>query len=100
MMWLRVRKEGCHAHKSIEDVIICLKGSCTCLLDDGENRDEILLANPQKGLYIKKRIWLEIYNFSSDCILMILSDSYYNELDYIRDYENFLNLRRQNSENG
>lgn len=81
---------GFHAHKALKQVAICLKGSCRFILDDGNERVELLLDNPAKGLLIKSFMWREMYDFSEDCVLMVLADQLYDESDYIRDYSEFL----------
>jgi dTDP-4-dehydrorhamnose 3,5-epimerase-like enzyme len=81
---------GFHAHKKLKQVAIVLKGSCRFLLDDGKERIEILLDNPAQGLLIESFVWREIYDFSEDCVLMVLADSFYDESDYIREYDEFL----------
>ena len=86
----RVRR-GYHAHKNLQQVAICVSGSCKFLLDDGKERVEnIILDSPNKGLFIDKMIWREMYDFSEDCVLLVLASEHYNESDYIRDYDNFL----------
>ena len=84
-------RRGFHAHKNLKQVAICIKGSCKFLLDDGKERvDEIVLNKPNKGLLIEEMIWREMYDFSEDCVLLILASEFYDESDYIRDYEEFL----------
>jgi dTDP-4-dehydrorhamnose 3,5-epimerase-like enzyme len=83
-------RRGFHAHKDLKQVAIVLKGSCKFLLDDGKERTEILLNNPAQGLCIESMIWREMFDFSADCILMVLADKLYDEPDYIRDYNQFL----------
>jgi dTDP-4-dehydrorhamnose 3,5-epimerase-like enzyme len=85
---------GLHAHKKLKQLAIVLKGSCRFRLDDGVEKIEILLDNPSQGLYIESFIWREMFDFSEDCVLMVLADSVYDESDYIRDYEEFLNCCR------
>lgn len=81
---------GKHAHKNLQQILICVNGSCTILLDDGTEKVEVSLDCPNKGLIIKNHIWREMYNFSSDCVLMVLANQYYDEKDYIRIYQDFL----------
>ena len=81
---------GKHAHRKLEQVIICTSGSCDFVLDDGRERVTIHLDNPTQGLHIKHNIWREFTNFSSDCVVMVLASEHYNEADYIRDYSQFL----------
>lgn len=81
---------GKHAHKALEQVIICTSGSCDFILDNGQKRASIHLDNPSVGLYIKEVVWNEFTNFSKDCVVMVLASEHYDEKDYIRSYEDFL----------
>ncbi|MFA0116632.1 FdtA/QdtA family cupin domain-containing protein [Vibrio breoganii] len=90
-------RRGFHAHKKLKQLAIVLKGSCRFLLDDGNEKIELLLDNPAQGLYIESFIWREMFDFSDDCVLMVLADSVYDESDYIRDYENFLEVLNNDS---
>jgi dTDP-4-dehydrorhamnose 3,5-epimerase-like enzyme len=83
-------RRGFHAHKKLKQVAIVMIGSCRFHLDDGKEKIELLLDNPAQGLIIDPMIWHEMYDFSEDCVLMVLADDYYDELDYIRDYEEFI----------
>ena len=87
-------RRGFHAHKKLKQVAIAVKGSCRFLLDDGTERIEVVLDNPAQGLLIDSCIWREMYDFSSDCVLMVLADCHYDENDYIRDYDDFLKQAR------
>ena len=80
---------GKHAHKNLEQVIVCVSGSCDFVLDNGQTKEMVHLDNPSKGLYIKHNIWREFTNFSKDCVLMVLASDYYSEEDYIRNYDEF-----------
>lgn len=88
-------RRGLHAHRDLEQVAVCVAGSCTFRLDDGESNCEVLLDSPSKGLYIGSMIWREMYNFSEDCVLMVLASRLYDESDYIRDYADFLKLAKE-----
>lgn len=81
---------GCHAHKTLQQVIVCTSGSCDFMLDDGEKKTMISLDSPARGLYIKGLVWREFTNFSEDCVVMVLASEPYNPDDYIRDYGVFL----------
>lgn len=81
---------GMHAHKELEQVIVAMDGACTFVLDDGKNREEVVLNRPDIGLYIGKNMWREMKNFSYGCKLMVLASTYYDEIEYIRDYNEFL----------
>ncbi|MGE6136564.1 sugar 3,4-ketoisomerase [Aeromonas salmonicida] len=79
-------RRGFHAHKTLKQVAIAVRGYCRFVLDDGNERVEVLLDNPAQGLLIESFMWREMYDFSEDCVLMVLADQLYDESDYIRDY--------------
>lgn len=81
---------GFHAHHNLKQVVVSVVGSCRFMLDNGKQREEVLLNCSTKGLIIKDLIWREMYDFSPDCVLLVLSSDYYDENDYIRDYNKFL----------
>lgn len=85
---------GHHAHKNLEQVVVCTSGSCDFILDNGKIRETYYLDSPEKGLHIKGNVWREFTNFSPDCVVMVLASEHYNEKDYIRNYEEFLSLIR------
>lgn len=93
-------KRGCHAHKTLEQLLVCVHGSCRVMLDDGRTRTETQLENPCKGLYIGPFIWREIYDFSFDAVLMVLASDHYDESDVILDYEQFLSESSHGEANG
>ena len=86
-------RRGFHAHKCLEQILICIHGSCKILLDDGKKKEIAVLDQPTVGLFIGSMIWREMYDFSSDCVLMVLANALYNEADYIRNYQIFLDSR-------
>lgn len=90
-------RRGFHAHKKLKQIAVVLKGSCRFMLDDGKDKIEILLDNPERGLYIESFLWREMYDFSDDCVLLVLADSSYDENDYIRDYQEFKKLVNHDS---
>lgn len=81
---------GKHAHRSLEQVLICVHGKCKIRLDDGATSEEIVLDRPFEGIYIANNIWREMYDFSEDAVLLVLASKHYDEGDYIRDYGEFL----------
>lgn len=83
-------RRGFHAHKSLEQILICIHGSCKVLLDNGSEKKKVSLEKPYEGLYVPNSMWREMYDFSPDAVLMVLASEYYNEDDYIRDYDTFL----------
>ena len=89
---------GCHAHKKLDQVLICLKGSCKILLDNGMEKETVSLEKPYEGLYITGNIWREMYDFTPDAVLIVLASEPYNEDDYIRDYDTFLRFIGEDKE--
>lgn len=83
---------GHHAHKSLEQILICIHGSCKIKLDNGKETKVVLLEKPYEGLYVANTMWREMYDFSPDAVLMVLASEIYDESDYIRDYEEFLKI--------
>jgi len=83
-------RRGYHAHKNLKQLAICVSGNCKFLLDNGETQQHIELNSPAQALLIEGLIWREMYNFSPNCVLIVLADDYYKEADYIRDYDTFL----------
>ncbi len=81
---------GFHAHKSLQQYLVCMHGSCKILLDDGAERATVELNDPSEGLYIGPSTWREMYDFSSDAVLVVFASMQYDESDYIRDYNVFL----------
>ena len=81
---------GFHAHKNLQQILICIHGSCKILLDNGTDKKVVSLEKPYEGLYVTNDMWREMYDFSSDAVLMVLASEFYDENDYIRDYEEFL----------
>lgn len=87
---------GRHSHKQLEQLIFCPQGTCDFILDDGRARTLVQMDKPNKAIYIKGNIWREFTNFSPDCVVMVLASLYYDEGDYIRDYDEFLLFQKQN----
>ena len=88
-------ERGFHAHLSLKQVVLPVRGSCTFLLDDGMKKKDIKLDKPNKGLFIDGMIWREMKNFSHDCVLMVLASERYNINEYIKDYKKFLKIVRR-----
>ena len=86
-------KRGFHSHKKLKQILIAVAGSCRVKLDDRKKQESVILDKPNKGLFIEPYIWHEMDLFSSDCVLLVLADDFYNESDYIRNYQEFLNLK-------
>src|SRR5690606_35737725 len=80
---------GFHAHKELQQVAFCIQGNCRMLMDNGIKKEEVLLNQSNKVLKIPPMVWHEMHDFSEDCILLVLANEYYDEFDYIRNYEDF-----------
>ncbi|WP_165078487.1 MULTISPECIES: FdtA/QdtA family cupin domain-containing protein [unclassified Desulfovibrio] len=99
-IWGTVRDaiRGRHAHRNLKQVIICLAGSCDFTLDDGRERVTYHLDSPSTGLYVENFVWREFTNFSQGCIVMVLASEHYDTTDYIRSYEEFMELCKSDSQ--
>ena len=85
---------GGHAHKDLYQLIIAAGGSFDITLDDGKNKKKITLNRPYQGLYVVPGIWRDINNFSSGSTCLVLASAKYEELDYIRSFEEFKNSKK------
>jgi len=83
---------GLHAHRTLRQVLVCVKGTCQVLLDDGMEKISVPMDKVFRGLLVDPMIWHEMYDFSSNCVLLVLASDFYDESDYIRDYREFIEL--------
>ena len=81
---------GKHAHKSLQQILVCVHGSCKIKLDNGREKKVVVLEKPYEGLYVANNMWREMYDFSPDAVLMVFASEVYDESDYIRNYDEFL----------
>jgi dTDP-4-dehydrorhamnose 3,5-epimerase-like enzyme len=81
---------GMHAHRNLNQLAVSVRGSVTFLLDDGEGPRKVVLNDPSQGLLLRRMVWREMYDFSEDCVLMVLADQFYDPADYITDYDAFM----------
>lgn len=86
---------GEHAHRKLEQLLICISGSCMVMVDDGEHRGQVLLDSPQRALYLPAMTWGVQYKYSADAVLLVLASDVYKADDYIRDYDEFIGLVRR-----
>jgi len=86
---------GGHAHKRLQQFIIAASGSFDVILDDGFERKKFHLNRSYYGLYVAPMIWRELNNFSSGSVCLVLASDFYDENDYIRDYETFKKMVRK-----
>ena len=90
---------GQHANKNSEFVLINVAGSSKVRIKDGVEEAVIELNKPLMGVYIPKMIWKDMYDFSKDSVLLVLTNTHYDEGEYIRDYYEYLESVRKNEEN-
>lgn len=83
-------RRGFHAHLNLQQILLCVHGSCKIHLDNGTDTAEVLLDKPNEGLYISNDMWREMYDFSDGAVLLVLASQHYDESDYIRNYDVFL----------
>jgi len=83
---------GKHAHHKLKQILVCIHGNCKILMDNGKEKKIVHLEKPYEGLYIGPGIWREMYDFSPDAVLMVLASDFYDESDYVRDYDEFLKM--------
>ncbi len=85
---------GGHAHRELYQLIVAAGGSFDVLLDDGKNKKIIKLNRPEYGLLVVPGIWRELFEFSSGSVCMVLASQKYDETDYIRDYQEFKDIKK------
>jgi uncharacterized RmlC-like cupin family protein len=85
---------GAHAHKRLEQVVICLSGSFDVHLDDGSDRRSVHLNRPWQGLYIPPMIWAAEINFDAGSVCLVLTSAHFDESDYYRDYDEYCAARK------
>ena len=85
---------GEHAHLTLQEFLICLRGSCSVALDDGDHREEIVLDDPTVGLLVPAKAWRVHYKYSPDAILLSLCSEIYDAADYVRNYDDFLAMKK------
>jgi dTDP-4-dehydrorhamnose 3,5-epimerase-like enzyme len=84
-----------HAHKTLQQFLIAMSGSFDVMVDDGRERKTFHLNRSYYGLYIPPLIWREIDNFSSGSVCLALASEFFDESDYYRDYDEFLEAVRK-----
>jgi hypothetical protein len=87
-------KRGGHSHKKLQQVLIAISGSFDVVLKDGVSVETITLNKPDKGLLINHNIWRELENFSSGAVCLVLASDVFDEADYIRKYDEFLESKK------
>lgn len=88
-------ERGGHAHRELQQIVVAASGAFDVLLNDGTNKKIVHLDRPFIGLHIVPGIWRELLNFSSGAVCLVLASHKYDEKDYIRDYRDFLEYKKQ-----
>ena len=86
---------GEHAHRELQQMLVCIRGSLAVVADDGLNRQEVVLDSPELALYLPPMTWGIQYKYTPDAALLVLASDVYKSSDYIRDYDQFLRERRE-----
>ncbi|APW48526.1 WxcM-like domain-containing protein [Rhodoferax antarcticus] len=87
-----VETRGEHAHRECHQFLICVRGSCAVVADDGVNRQEFLLDRPDVGIHLPPMVWGIQYKYSANAVLLVFASHYYDGADYIRDYSEFCQI--------
>lgn len=91
-------RRGFHAHKCLQQILLCVNGSCKIHLDNGSETAEVTLNKPNEGLYISNNMWREMYDFTPGTVLLVLASEYYDEADYIRNYDDFMKMIQEGNQ--
>lgn len=86
---------GAHAHRNLHQLFIAMHGSFTLHLEDGIRKHTVTLNNPARGLLVGPMVWRDLDNFTQDAVCLVLASEHYDEADYIRNYNDFLNLTKE-----
>ena len=87
------QERGRHAHKILQQLIIAVCGSFDLIVDDGKAKKKFKLNSPTKGIQMPSGLWRELKNFSTDSVCLVICSNEYDESDYIRNYQDFLNFK-------
>jgi dTDP-4-dehydrorhamnose 3,5-epimerase-like enzyme len=83
---------GGHAHHTLEEVVFCVSGRLEMEVDDGAGRQTFVLDNPRRGLHLSPLVWFDIRGFDPGSIYVVFASALYDEDDYIRDYDRFIDV--------
>ena len=81
---------GEHAHRTCQEFLVCVSGSCSVIADDGTTRQEFVLDEPNVGILLPPMVWRIHYKYSANAVLLVFASDYYNPDDYIRNYDEFV----------
>lgn len=85
---------GEHAHRICHQFLVCVRGQINLVVDDGRDREELIMDSPGVGVHVPPMVWAVQYRYSPDAVLLVLASETYDPNDYIRDYEEFIRLRQ------
>jgi dTDP-4-dehydrorhamnose 3,5-epimerase-like enzyme len=88
-------ERGAHGHRTLQQFVVAMSGSFDVILNDGYDTKKIHMNRSYYGLYIAPMMWREITNVSSGAVLMVLASEFYDESDYFRDYQKYLEVARK-----
>lgn len=91
-------KRGGHSHKKLKQMLFCPYGEIEIILDNGKERKSVILNDPSKGLLVENSLWREMIWHIDNSVLCVAASDYYDESDYIRNYDDFLNYSLLNEE--
>jgi dTDP-4-dehydrorhamnose 3,5-epimerase-like enzyme len=91
-------RRGAHAHKTLKQMLFCPYGSVTIFLNDGKKEEQILLDDPSKGIVLQPGLWRDMLWNIKDSVLCVAADQYYDENDYIRNYDDYLKYLKEQKE--
>ncbi len=90
-------KRGGHAHREIEQLVVCLRGEFEVAVDDGSSRSSFAVGDPRFALYLPPMVWHDLTGFAADSAYYVLSSGLYDEAEYVRGYEEFRRLADDSS---
>ena len=90
-------ERGGHAHRNLHQILFCPYGKIEIVLDDAIERESVMLDDPGKGLIIGPGLWREMIWHTDNAVLCVAASEYYDEHDYIRDYQDFLNYKKEHN---
>lgn len=88
----KTQARGDHAHRKCEQFFVCISGSCSLMVDDGEHREILLLDRPTLGVHVSSMVWAKEYEYSENATLLVFASHHHDPLGYIRSYDEFLQL--------
>ena len=89
---------GKHANRNSEFVLVNVAGKSKVMITDGSRKEVVVLDKPMEAVYIPKMIWKEMYDFSSDSVLLVLANTHYDGTEYIRDFAEYIEIMKSQKE--